>query len=709
VRQPRNPSISPDPAGADRRARRANLRRLLKPRSIAFVGGSALARGVEYTRDMGFSGKVWTVNPKRAEIGGVACLPSLADLPEIPDTVFIGTSPERAVEVVREIAAMGVPSAVCYAAGFSEVGDGSLERQLVEAAGLRLALGGPNCIGDINYFDGAPVAVSNHGLARPESGVAIIAQSGTITINLVGSDRSLPIGYLLSIGNQAVLDMADYMDVVLDDERVTALVLYVEGLKDAEAFAAAAAKAHARDVPIVVLKAGVSDMGKQIALSHTGSLAGAAELYQALFDRSGVISVATFAELLEMAKLLAARRLPKGNRIVIETCSGTDSGYCADLAERHGVALPQPSTELKEELRKVIPPIATPMNPIDVTMAQWGDREAQATSLLTLMKQPADAAGLVINYPHGAHTASYDPAIDAMIDVARQTDLPCYVITNLPEGAPAEVRSKLSRHGIVTLQGIEDAFACLGRAARYVARRDRLTSQGGPSPRLLRRPLAGAAVAHDEWQGKAWLRTAGVPVPEARFVRLPEEAAAVAPEVGFPVVVKAAGAVLLHKSELGAVALNLVDAASVQRAAAAMSAALPQAEGFIVEAMVSDGVAEVIVGARRDELFGMTLLIGAGGILAELLKDSASLLLPVREDEVREAIAALRMRPLLDGFRGRPPGDTEALVGAVLAIAERAGAEADRLVELDVNPLIVRPAGRGVVAVDALLNAVPAA
>ncbi|MGH6718325.1 MAG: CoA-binding protein, partial [Alphaproteobacteria bacterium] len=451
-------------------ARRANLRRALGARSITFIGGSGLASAVRYCAELGFAGRVFAVNPTRADIAGVACVPTVGDLPEVPDTAFVAVAPEIAIEVVADLAAMGAPSAVIYTAGFAEVGDDALQRRLAEAAGDRLALIGPNCIGTINYFDAVPVAIGNHGTARPERGVAVIAQSGTITINLVGADRSLPIGYLLSIGNQAVLDMADYVDAVLDDPRVTGLVLYIEGLNDARAFAAAAAKAHARRVPIVVLKAGVSEMGRRIALSHTGSMTGASELYDAFFDRIGVVRAESFAELLEVAKLLTMGPVPRGNRMSIETCSGTDAGYCADLAARHGIDLPQPSDEVKAALRAVLPAIATPANPVDVTMAQWNDRRAQAMSLITLLRQPTDAAALVINYPVHAEGTTYDPAIDAMIDVRAATDLPCYVITNLPEGAPRRVRDRLAAHGVVTLQGIEDAFAAFARAARWAAR-----------------------------------------------------------------------------------------------------------------------------------------------------------------------------------------------------------------------------------------------
>lgn len=687
----------------DRAQRRANLRRGLAARSIAFIGGSGVEHAIQYCHELGYTGRLHAVNPKRSSIAGVSCVPSVFDLPEPPECSFIAVTPEIAIDAVADLAAIGAPSAVMYTAGFAEVGDQDLQRRLREAAGPSLALVGPNCIGTVNYFDAVPVAIGNHGVERPAKGVAVIAQSGTITINLVGSDRSLPIGYLLSIGNQAVLGMADYVDVVLDDPRVTGLVLYVEGLNDAQAFAEAAAKAHARGVPIIVLKAGVSEMGRKIALSHTGSMTGASELYDAFFERLGVVRAESFTELLEVAKLLTMGPMPKGNRLSIETCSGTDAGYCADLAERYGVALPQPSPAVQDALRKVIPPIATPANPLDVTMMQWNDRAGQATSLITLLQEPTDAAALIINYPTNSEGSTYDPAIEAMIHVRAATDLPCYVITNLPEGAPRRVRDTMAKHGVVTLQGFEDAFAAFGRAARFAARRSALDAQGGVESRLVLAPNGGGeAKGADEWASKAWLRTAGVALPEGRRVTDAEDAARTAEALGYPVVLKGCGARLLHKTEAGAVALNLGDSGAVRAAAAAM-AAVPGLEGFIVERMVKGAVAELIVGARRDPLFGMTITLGAGGVLTELLRDVQTLILPLREADVREALHRLRSWPLLDGFRGRPKGDVDAVVAAVMAIAKALERDARRIAELDVNPLMVLPHGQGVVAVDALL------
>ena len=684
-----------------RSRRRANFKKLFNPGSIVFIGGRGNAFAIEYCRDFGFEGEMWSVNPKHRQIGGINCVATLADLPSLPDAAWIAISSRAAIDTVRELAAMGVPSGICYTAGFSESGNNHLEEELAAAGDM--ALLGPNCMGLINFLDGVGMVAGTHGLQRFEHGIACIAQSGTIVANMVTSDRSLPISHLISMGNQSVLDLADGIDAVTDDPRVDAIMLYVEGLKDARAFAHAVKRAHQADKPIVCLKGGVSQAGQAIALSHTGSLAGAPELYQAFFERLGIITVDSFSGLLEMSKLLALGGLPNGNRLLVETASGTASGYCADMAERYGVVLPQPDVEVKAELAAVLPPIATPMNPMDVTMMQWGDREAQARSLITLLKCPADAAALVINLPTGVDSPTYGPALEAMCDVRQHTSLPCYVITNLPEGASASVREKLIASDVIPLQEMEDAFACIGRAARYMKQRERIHSAGGPDVRLYGTGTLAPGRLLDETASKRALAAHGVTVPSSRVVGSPEEACAAAQALGFPVVLKGHGSPLSHKTELGAVAVNLGNEQAVLDAAANISQ-IAEVEELLVESMVTDTVAEVIVGIKRDPSLGLALIIGSGGVFTELVGDTVPLILPANEDEIRAAIESLRVATLLRGFRTRPPGDLDAPVATVMGIAAYAVSNADVLLELDVNPVLVRPAGAGAVAVDALIH-----
>jgi len=690
-------------ADAARKVRQDNLRRLVNARSIAFIGGSAASSGIDYCRALGFAGEIYAVHPTREELSGIACVKSVSDLPAPPDAAWIAVSTERSIQVVRELRDIGAAGAVLYTAGFSETGDKTLEQRLIDAAGP-MALVGPNCIGVINYLDGVPIALTQAlGLDRPEHGVALIAQSGTIIGNMVMSERSVAVSHLFSMGNQSVTDIADAIEVVADDPRVDAILLYIEGLKDAPAFARAATRAFNQGKTLVALKAGVSKAGQELALAHTGSLAGSPELYDAFFRRLGIISVNTFPELLEMSKMLAFKGMPRGNRLMIETCSGTDSGYCADLAERFGVELPKLSAEVREAVTAVIPDIATATNPLDVTMEQWADREAQARSLITLLQQPSDATALIINFPSHGGELSYDPAAEAMLDVRAATNLPCYLITNLPEGAPNRIREMLVANNIIPLQGMEDAFSCIGQAARYAQRREELESHGGPDARLIHCDDLVPDSMLDEQASKQALAAFGLDIPDSTLCNTVDETVQAARKRGFPVVVKGHGSSLAHKSELGAVAINLAGPQEVADAASAIIA-LPGVDQLLVEAMVSDAVAEVIIGIKRDATLGLGLVLGSGGILTELLHDAITLLLPTTRDEIEQALSTLKGFPLLDGFRGRPPGDLNALCDAALSVAAYAEAHADKLLELDVNPLLVRPNGHGVVAVDALIR-----
>ena len=686
-----------------RRRRRQNLKRLFRARSIAFVGGASAAGGIRYCRALGFDGDVWAVNPGRSELEGVPCVARVADLPGVPDATWIAVPPTSAIEIVRDLNAIKAPAAVCYTAGFSESGNRELERQLVEAAG-DMAVVGPNCIGAVNYLDGIPVAIApGLGVDRPEHGVALIAQSGTIIGNMTSSQRSLPVSHLLSMGNQSILDLADGIDAVTDDPRVDAILLYIEGLKDAAAFARAARRAFENGKTLIALKGGTSETGRMLALSHTGSLAGSTAFYEAFFKRLGIVSVRSFPELLEMSKLFAFRSVPEGNRLMVETASGTDSGYCADLAETHGVALPQPDEQQRTEWADALPSSATPINPVDVTMLQFGDREAQANTLLTMLNTPADAAALVINYLSEEPNADWDSAVLAMIDVRKRVNVPCFVITNLPEGAPHRVRELLLANDVVPLQGMEDALSCIGQAARYAMHRQGLSERGGPRVELVGRGALQPGLLLGETRSKRILGEYGVPVSASLACPSAEVAVEAARKTGYPVVLKVQGDGFAHKTELGGVALDLRNDEAVAGMANELLG-LPGAGNVTVESMVTDAVAEMIVGITRDPTLGLGLTIGTGGIFAEILQDSITLLLPVTRDEIRDALQELRGAVLLNGYRGRPVGDTQALVEAVAAIASAAESQAHQLLEMEVNPLLVRPQANGVVAVDALIR-----
>ncbi len=701
---PESDNVGDDPAET---SRHANLRRLLQPRHVAFIGGDEAAVALRQCLAIGFKGEVWAVNPSRDRLADRPCYRSVEDLPEAPDAAFIAVPREATVAVVRDLAARGAGGAVCYAAGFAEQGGAGVQLQedLIAAAG-DLAVVGPNCYGLLNYLDGAALWPDVHGGSRVERGVALITQSGNIGINLTMQGRSLPVAYMISVGNQACLGLEDCVAVLIEDPRVTAIGLYIEGLADVPGFARAAVRALEKGVPLVALKTGNSEIGARIALSHTSSLAGSEALYEALFRRLGVVRVASLASLLETLKLFAVAGPLPGRRLAAMSCSGGEASLIADLAAKLGLVFPEIGAEQRTKLEASLPDFVTISNPFDYNTSVWGDVAAQEDCFFTILEGDIDAALLVLDFPHAGlpGVADWYASLDAFAAAQRRSGTNGIVISTLAELLPAEARARAMAGGLTPLQGLDDALHAVAAAAWYGERRaaldlgtaSRLLVHGGAGPEREPRML-------DEWDSKMRLASAGLPVPEGRAV-----SAAAAPEaahtLGFPVAVKALDARLAHKTEAGAVALGLQTEADVEQAVSRIVAGPLAPERFLVERMVGGAVAELIIGIKRDPQFGLALVIGAGGVQVELTGDSRTLLLPCTEQDLEEALDSLKVSRLIAGFRGRPAGDRAAILEAMRVVAAFAEAQSARLIELDVNPLMVLPRGAGVVAVDALIR-----
>ncbi|MFJ7794180.1 acetate--CoA ligase family protein [Pseudomonas sp. NPDC096950] len=690
---------------------RDNLKRMLAPQHLAFVGGRSMARAFKRCADGGFQGQMWLVNPQHESLEGIPCVASVADLPCGPDAVFIATNRELTLSCVAELALKGAGGAICYASGFAETGEEgqAMQVQLLQAAG-DMALLGPNCYGLLDYLHSAALWPVAHGGKAVEKGVAVLTQSGNFAYNLSMSDRSLPLAYMASVGNQAQLGVAELMDVLLDEPRVTAIGLHLEGLKNVPGFARAAHKALEKGIPVIALKTGVSQIGAELALSHTSSLAGSDALYDSLFERLGVIRVSGPVSFVETLKAAACGRLPAGPSLAALACSGGDAGFIADYAERNGLTLPTFDDSQRADLAQVLPSYANLVNPLDFTTAIWGDRDALENMLDSVLRTPADAALLVLDYPAEStgERKECDLLLELFCERLEQHGKTGVVTSAFPELLPASARDRLHARGVAALQGIEDGLAAWGRIAQYQTRRRVLLAKG----ESVLAPICPAALVSegqllDEWQSKQALRPFGLPLPEARLCR-PEQALEQAEHLGYPLVLKVVSADLPHKTEAGGVALNLKDPAALQSALESMRGNLAKhAPGLVfdqvlLERMASPPLAELIVGIKRETGFGLALVIGAGGILVELLKDSRSLLLPTTDQAIHDALLSLRCAPLLTGFRGGPAMDMPALVRAIRAVADYAGENAERLLELDVNPLLVN--AQGAVAVDALIR-----
>jgi len=692
---------------------RANLKRLLAPRHVAFIGGAGAALAVGQCVAGGFEGPIWGVNPRRNQLAGQPCFARIEDLPEPPDAVFLAVPREAAAETVDALRRIGAGGVVGYTAGFGETGeDGAAhERALVAAAG-DLALVGPNCSGLLNFVAGAALWPFEHGGGRVERGVAFVSQSGMLGNTLTLNRRSLRFAYVISAGNQAMLGIEDYLDVLIEDPAVSAIGLYVEALRDVPRFAEVAIAALVAGIPIVVQKAGTSDIGARLTVTHTGSLAGADAQYQALFDRLGVVRVDSPAALLDTLTMLTVAGAPKGRRVAALTCSGGDSTMLADGGARAGVAFPQPSPDVAERLSAQLPSIATVSNPLDYTTPLWG-HEAPLTTLFTdMFRDQYDAAIMAQDYPTNHPGESYAPYladVRAFVAATRAAGIPAAICTALSETIDQEIRDTMIASGVAPLQGHGEALAAIAGAAIFGVRRAGLGPAGdAESLRLPPVPaLNGAPALLDEWAGKQRIAAAGVPVPDGRLTNA-RDAPAAADALGYPVAVKLVSADLPHKTEAGAVRLGLDGSAAVAEAVEAITASVARhapgiaADAFLVERMIAEPIAELLVGVKHDVQFGQVLVIASGGTLVELVGDARTLLLPTDRAAVADAIASLRVAALLDGYRGRPAGDRDALIEAVLAVARFAEAHRTELAELDINPLVVLP--DGVVALDVLLR-----
>ena len=663
-------------------------------------GGNAAAETIRQCLRIGFDGEIWPVNPGRDELTGIPCFASVAELPGVPDASFIGVPRQAAIDVISELSARGAGGAVCYTSGFAEIGgDGvELQQRLVNAAG-DMAIIGPNCHGMVNYLDGVALWPDEQGGKRVESGVAIVMQSGNIGISLSMQDRSLPISYLITIGNKADLSFHDYIEALSDDPRVTAIGLYMESLDNIDAFSEAALVALRKGLPIIVLKSGSSELGAEATLSHTSSLAGSDEMYAALFRRFGIPRVTSLSEFLETLKFVSVNGGLAGSSIGSLSCSGGEASMVADLAEELGLSMPKLSEASANQLHKILGDRINITNPLDYDLFIWGNRDELYACFSAMLENGFDCTMLVIDYPRpeSCSLENWELAEQALTDACQTTGQKAVVVSTLPENLPETARERLLKSGLVPMQGLNECLRAI-RSAAQIGAAQRRANEILPLPKP--GVIEGTPSLLNEWDSKQALVAHGLPVPDGRLCSA-SDAVDAAESLGYPVVAKVASGDIAHKTEAGGVRLNIADAEALTHAVVEMS---HLSEKFLVEKMVEAPVAELIIGIKRDPQFGLGLVIGAGGVLVELVKDAAMLLLPAARNDIEAAVDSLKVSKLLKGFRGQPAGDIEATVSAIEAVATYAEANRDSIVELDVNPLFVLPEGRGVIAVDALIK-----
>ena len=685
------------------------LDRLLRPRSIAVVGGSWANNVIEQCLAIGFDGDIWRVNSNRESSAGIACYRSIDALPAAPDACFIGVNRDASIELVAQLEAQGAGGVVCFAAGFGEAAaedPAALEKQraLLTAAG-RMPLLGPNCYGFINYLDGVLLWPDMHGGIRTQSGVAILTQSSNIAINLTMQQRGLPLAYMVTTGNQAQLSLAAVAEAIILDHRVTAIGLHVEGFTDVRAFESLARRAHQLGKPIIVLKVGKSVAAIKALRSHTGSMVGNAAAADTFLQRLGLVRVNSLSALIESLKILHFSGVKMGRRVLSMSCSGGEAGLVGDAADDCGLQCPALSDTQRSALRVALGSRVALANPLDYHTYIWNDLEAMTAMFRAMLLEKMDVALLVLDFPRNdrCEFPSWFVALEAFKTAGEGWPGMLAVVATLEENMPEYIARQLIKDGIVPLCGLENGLSAIVTAAEAADLADTefiptwlpgsLATEKHMRMRatLLERFETGTL---HEAAAKAWLQEQELSVPVRHVLSLSvlhggdtliAALAQISAELNFPVVVKALG--VDHKSGSNAIAINVHTQAQLELALDR----LRRDEGFLVEEQIENVLAELLVSVMYDPVHGLMLTLGAGGIMTEVLNDVVHCLLPVAPADIRFSLEQLRCAPVLAGHRGRPGVDWDALVYSVVRIQNAALGLGDSLSELEINPLLCTP------------------
>jgi len=688
------------------------IARLLKPRSVAIVGASADAtktsgRPVSYLVKHGFAGDIFPINPKVERIGELRCYPDVASLPAVPDVGIVLLGAEHAHVAVRALAARGAAAAIVLASGYTETGEAGARRQqqLIEAAGSMRLLG-PNTIGLVNLTD--HIVLSASGALEmdqfPVGAIGVVSQSGGILGSLLSraAARGIGLSKLISTSNEADLEMADFIDRLADDEATRVIALYVETVRNPDKFRAATLKAARAGKPVVAFKIGRSQAGAQAAVSHTGALAGTDRMYDALFRQTGVIRAQTFDALLDIPAALATGRVLRGRRVAILTSTGGAGTLVSDSLGVAEFETPAPDAATAAALRALQTGdhAALDRNPIDVTLAGLQPDLLRGAIKALLASPSYDALAIIVG---SSGLAMPELMAGAIQDCLPLSDKP--VIAYVSPHAP-EVGAVLTKRGVPAFSIAESCTVALAGMLEASRWRAAGAVPLGAAPVSVDDLPAGSL---DEAQAKQLFARFGVPCARDLVVTSPAEAEQAAREIGGPVVLKILSGEITHKSDVGGVAVNLAAEHVGERltvmAAQVQARAGVRPQRFLVQPMVTGGT-ELILGMHRDPL-GTAILLGMGGVTAELFRDTVMRLLPqhggLSREDALEMARELKTWPLLDGYRGRPKADVESLAAAIVAFSQMVAQLGDRLIEAEINPLFVLPAGQGVSAADGVV------
>ena len=685
----------------------ADLSRLFRPQHIAVFGGAWAHNVIAQLQKGGFTGEIWPVHPSKKEIAGLKAYCDVASLPAAPDASFIGVNRNLTPAILGALSQAGAGGAVCFASGFAETQvDDEAVLQAGEASGTDLqneALAkagdmpflGPNCYGFVNYLDRVAIWPDEHGGTAQERGVAIITQSSNMAITLSMSKRSLPLAMLATAGNQAQLDMCDIANALIDDGRITALGLHIEGIASVKKLEALAIKARQKKIPIIALKVGKSEAAQHATLSHTASLAGSDDSATALFERLGIARLHSLGGFVEALKLAHYCGVLPDYGIGSLSCSGGEASLIADCAADTKLTFPPLSKGQISGLSDALGPLVHLSNPLDYQTYIWGDNAVMTQTFAAMLDGPQSVSCLVLDPPRidRCDDAPWQPARDCLIDAVRKTGRKAVMISTLPETLTEAFCAPAIEAGITPLMGLEDGLAAIEALATI----GRAWQQDAPLtlPEMI--APTGTIAMVDEDAAKSALSAVGIDVPVRITVSDFAEAEAdiALSALQFPVVLKGLG--FAHKTEAGAVVLGISDLAELQMAMDKMSA--PQ--GYLIEEMITNAVLELLVGIVADPAHGPVLTIAEGGIYTELHKDKVTISLPAHEADITAGLARLRCWPKALGYRGQKGCDVTAIMALIRNLSDFYFAQKGAVSEIEMNPVMAT--SERIVAVDALM------
>jgi len=718
-------------AGSDHTSWR-DLAALMNPRSVAIVGASQRGssalnreprgnRVIRNLKNFGYPGKIFAVNPKYDEVMDCPCYADIGAIPEPVDCVVLAVPYQHVPDLLDAAADAGVSAAVVFSAGFAETGAEGRKRQArleVLSQERSFLICGPNCYGILNVFGKAPLFASTIPAGFLPGPAALVSQSGGLSTTLANAlmlNRRVGLSHIVSCGNQAGATVEEYFNYLVEDENTRVIAAFVEGFKQPHKLLDVARKAAAHNKPLIILKGGRSEVSQRAAATHSGSLAGAAEVIDAAFRQTGVVAVRTLNELIDAVSVFSCdtfiKRYDGGRRIGVLSGSGGECTLASDAAANAGLEVPELTETTKTQLREAVADFGNMNNPLDGTGAMYDDEKIFPRLLQALIDDAnidLITVNLEANDPRPKELKSGNRFAAAIENAAAASKKPIACFSSIVGGpVDPDILLPLRAAGVPLLEGAECATATLRHLAEYYEfQRNRQTNAAGKAVAPVRRLPAG--IMHAEAAFRL-IEEFGIPVVRTFMTHGADEAVAAAERIGYPVALKIESCDIAHKSDVGGVALTLSGASEIRDASARILSATrrhaPAAkiDGVVVQRMAQAGV-EMILGIKRDPLFGPVILCGLGGILVEWLKDVAVGIPPLTRTEAHDMVRRLRGFTLLGGARGRPPADVDALCDAIVRLAQLASSLGEQLAGLDINPLIVLPKGHGVLAVDALVQ-----